>query len=466
LSSGYLDFYASFLLLRPHAQEPWNANISSVLNYVVDALLSADGQDNNDETRDTIMRRLCHKVFEMKQWKCVQGALFFTDALFPQPPSKYVDKTGSPEFNVLLAHVLLGWHTNLAEQDLPKMMARKSIVFGTLLQVSVMGGNVEQVASLLDTGIDVNDESLAILETAVASNNPRMLDLIFSGKYNLSRSMVSSGRIERAIQRAVKTDKTEAVLFFVRTCDVSAIPADILFAFGWACAHDNPVMAQALFDDIDAVKAYCASGDKLDWGLSLVIFFGHENMVRFLLDRGFVCEGMEMVFAAAGGGRISMVQYLLRECVINLTARQWCKVLSEAVSYATPRYNAFAEGVLTDPTIFSTQSEISLSIFQGPASEYAELLVEACKHGNIFVIRKMAEAGVDLNRDYKHYSITGPPVLIAHSYGQTATADLLVDMGAKFVDPFESDFKEKFENGELPWRVFKKQVCTENRRHW
>ena len=460
MSSGYLDFYASFLLLRPHAQEPWNANISSLLNYVVDTLLLADGLEKNDETRVTVMRRLCHQVFEMKQWKAAQGAGCFTDSLFPRPPSKYAGESESPDFNVLLANVLLGWRANLAEQDIPKLMARKSIVFGTLLQVSIMSGNVEQVTSLLDTGVDVNDESLAILETAVTSDNPKMLDLI------LSRSVPPPARIERAIYRAVRTDKTEAVLFLARKCDVSTTTKEILFAFGWACAHNNPVMARALFDDLDAVKAYCASEDKLDWVLPTVIFFGHENMVRFLLDRGFVCEGTKMMYAAACGGRISMARYLLRECNISLTAKQWCKVLSEAVSHATPRYNAFAEAILTDPDIFSTQSETASSIFQGPPSDYAELLVEACKYGNTLVVRKMSEAGADLNCDYTSTSVTGPPVLIAHSHGHTAVADLLVEMGVKPVDPLQSKFKERFESGELPRFEKKKQVSSDDCYWW
>lgn len=106
-----------------------------MLNHVVDALLSADELDVNDGIRATVLRNLCYCIFEMKQQKADLGC--FTDSLFPQPQSKYANESESLGFNVLLA-------------------------------------------SFLDRGVDANDESLAILETAVASDNLEMLHLLMT----------------------------------------------------------------------------------------------------------------------------------------------------------------------------------------------------------------------------------------------------------------------------------------------
>jgi hypothetical protein len=224
LTCGYPEFVASYLYQKPHLQTPWNANFSSFLNRVVDALLSADGRDTNHESRKTIMRQLCCHVFEMKQWK--RNWWWFSGRLLEQhsnsnPHLEMPTETESLEFNVLLANLLLGRRVALAEQNFTELKDRESCVFGTVLQTSIKSGQVDLVAALLDTGIDVKDISLRTLETAIECENHDMSRLLLSPKYNPRNSVAKPTRFQIATHQAIQSDRTEAVLFLGSMSSIS-----------------------------------------------------------------------------------------------------------------------------------------------------------------------------------------------------------------------------------------------------
>lgn len=106
---------------------------------------------------------------------------------------------------------------------------------------------------------------------------------------------------------------------------------------------------------------------------------------------------------------------------------------------------SLVEAVLTDPIVFEKQSVSAESIFQGPSTDYEELLIRACRHGNTFVVRKTAEAGAEVNHGESIIWI--PPILAVQITGQTAVADLLVEMGATPIDPLESEFRDMLQSG-------------------
>jgi hypothetical protein len=458
LPSSYLDFFASYLNVRPHLQDPWNSNISSVVNHVVDALLSADGLDMNDEKRKTIMRDLCRHVFEMRHWKTNLHS--FSELLFPSSHINFSNATDSLDFNELLANVVLGRRTSLADQDISALMARKSIILGTLLQACIKSGQVVLVTSLLDTGVDVNDVSLEVLETAVESDKEEMLQLIFSPKYNLSRSVHLTSRIKKAIQTAVKNDRTEAMLYLSRTCDMSAIPKEIAFAFGHACCHNNFCIATVLLDELKAMGSSLEE-EQYQWILPQVVFYGHQNMVRFLLDQGVQYKANMLMLSAASSGDLPMARFLLRECEMNFSAATWCEVLAEAIAHATPHHFAFAEAVLSDPSLFEKQTLSVESLFQDRSCNYGELFTQACYFGNELIVRKIAEGGANLD----HLEGYMPPVMTAQCYGQSALVDVLIELGAKPIDPMETEYRAQFETGQFPTPQRKKPV-TVDRSYW
>jgi hypothetical protein len=310
--ASYLDFAASFLNTRPFRQDPWDSNMSSILNHVVDEVISDGGLDLDDSARKIIMKELCHKIFQVKRWPCHSSSF---SMLSYKPDMDWPDKVDSPElrelmfprhmhftdevgplsFVVLLANVLLGRQKTLELESIPALLTRKSSVFGTLLEVVIKSGELDLAATLLDTGVNVNDISLKVLENAIECDRKEMMGLIFSPKYALSRPtqtlpdrLNSHSRIQRGIQQAARWNYTESFLYLARTFDMSTMPRNASFAFEQACRHNNFRIARTLFDELGAVRPTDA------WLVSLVpriLHCGHQDMVSFLLERGFTRKG-------------------------------------------------------------------------------------------------------------------------------------------------------------------------------
>lgn len=450
-SPGYPDFIASFLAERPHSQDPWNSNISSVLNHVIDGILLADGVEVNDNLRKRTMRALCRQVFEMKRWRVTLD--WFSSELFPLPNFKFPDQTESLEFNVLLANVVLGRRTTLTdlEQDIPALMARKSIVMGTLLEACIISKQPELVSSLLATGVEVNDTSLEILEAAVQSNNTEIMRLIFSQQYS-----ISSHTLHTAIHQAVKSDCTQAVLYLLRPCDPPVIPKDdsyLWYIFHWACYHNNFPVVKFLIEELKWVDPK-EIGRPRDL-LKLTVYYGHKNMLRYLLDIGVTYEGYPLMIAAVNRGEISMIRFLLRDCGVIVEKEEWYNLLTLAVRHGTRRHSSLIEALFSDPSLLETQPISTERIFDGPVRDYADLFINACYYGNIFIVRRIAEAGADLDHVERYED--RPPVLAAQMAGQQVVLDVLIEKGAKPVDPMDTNFREQFENGEYP-RNWKKII--------
>jgi hypothetical protein len=122
--------------------------------------------------------------------------------------------------------------------------------------------------------------------------------------------------------------------------------------------------------------------------------------------------------------------------------KRWCDLLRVAASHRTRRHNALIKAVFDDPSILEHQSVSAQALFKGPADEYADLLVHACYHGNEFLIRKIAEAGANLDIVEGYFNM--PPVRAALFMGQHAAADLLIELGAEPVELKREEFSGMF----------------------
>jgi hypothetical protein len=182
--SSYIDFIASFILSIPHVQKkPWNTNILSFLNHIIDALLLGDGLSSDEKRREALMRQFCHQVYEMQHW--MYKSFCFSELASPRGDSAETAETF--EFNVLLTNVVLCRRTTLYGLQLASLMHRKSTLLGTLLGASVKSGQVDLIDCLLDTdGVDINHEDHSVLKMAAECANDGVLRTIFTPKYGLA----------------------------------------------------------------------------------------------------------------------------------------------------------------------------------------------------------------------------------------------------------------------------------------
>jgi hypothetical protein len=471
--SSYLEFLVSFLELRPHtdAQTPWNANLSSMLNCIVDTLLLADGLSVDDEMRRDLLERLVCGIFEIKKWKTLPDCISTT--LYPTSPPTFAEQTESFAFNMLLSNILLGRRTTfLGLENVPGLLTckqdvlstlskRKSLVFGTLLEVCIKSGQTELVTALLETlDIDLNDDHVGTFDMAVQSDNLGTLRLLFS-KYQ-ARHTLHPDRINRAVHDAIANDRTDAALYIIYECNLWNLSKDHVKNWvGDAALRNNfrflkvtlgnPTYENPTLQDAAYSHQYEA------WVPGTVVFFGHQDMVRYLWDDGFSRNPVYMLQAAIASGHISMVRFLLVECSfgIGVSADKWLDLLNIAIVSATPRHTKLVKALFTYPNLCPRLNVSAETVFQRP-STYTEIFRHACGHGNVFMVQKLAEGGADLNR-LDGYEDT-PPVLVALLAGQSDVVKALIELGAKPIDPKETKFRRGFEDGSYPEEWERRQV--------
>lgn len=465
LPSSFPDFVASFLELRPHmhSQTPWNANLSSLLHHVVDAISFEHETGCIKSERTGILRRLCRHILELKQWRinptwCVRWLLYTC------PSSEFAEQTDTLEFNIFLAEILLGKRTSFeglertldgnmpGSKVLEASFKRKSIVFGSLSDVCIKVGRVELVRTTLEmVGVGADIHRNQLLDVAIHSLNLQPLRLLFSKYESYFRSGLGQYPVKGALYTAVLTGETEAALFLLRTSVDATNISSLAFWILEAASHNNFVFVHAILNDYkDDMQILASLRDYVNREkLPHVALYGHVKMFEYLLDQGFECRNAYLLmFAVVSGGHIPLLRFLMSDARIpEVSLEQWRWLLVEAVAYATRRHFALIEILWTDPALFQRRGISCANFFQGTEA-CIELFRYSCAYGNIPLICRMAEAGMDLNH-LPGFEET-PPVLVAHMAGQSTVAKTLVQLGAKPLDPMETQFRRDFENGEYP----------------
>jgi len=148
------SFTAAYLVNRPHQQEPWNSNISALLNSVVDEVLDLDGlqPSESDSERYNHLTVLCRKfkrpyIFPGDRPLLKRHGII--PWLFPDTPSI---TTRSIDFYVVLALIFLR-KTDLARQRLsewsPYDFNKADDIFGSASEAAGRSGQDDLRSSLL-----------------------------------------------------------------------------------------------------------------------------------------------------------------------------------------------------------------------------------------------------------------------------------------------------------------------------
>lgn len=138
------DFMASYLLRRPHEQSPWNANISSMLNKLVDDILILDGLSLDANVRHCNMLVLSQVVRQQNLHQSVIPRLF--------PPEGVIPEELPYEYLLLLAQIITGRPVLQNENSMrlidSNLMTRPYIL-GTLVNSAIWGHQYDLFRYLL-----------------------------------------------------------------------------------------------------------------------------------------------------------------------------------------------------------------------------------------------------------------------------------------------------------------------------
>jgi hypothetical protein len=435
ITSCYVDFITSFVFVRPHLQDPWNANISSFLNSVVDELLCEDDLDVNHPSRKELLRRLCHHLFEMKHWK--QQTQWFAEAL--NCSTDFSLGTQTIGFNVMLANVLLGRHTLPLDLDGAALVQKKSSVFGTLLDVSVKSGRVNLVNYLIERGVMLGNDVHSVIEMAAECPNDDMLRTIFTPIYGFR---CSAAKMTECIMQAIENDRTEAALYLLRkTNDPVFAAPDALVALQEACNRGNLAVVEAMIDELGIINFQECEIHYKNRLIQYAAFYGHKHILQYFFEKG-VNRDPCTLRAAAISGDIPMARFLHEQGVRLRGPQSWASMLRIATNHASPRHFAWTCAMIEEfvPPSLLLHSDVQLT----------DLIQYACIHGNLDMIRLLVKAGMDIN-DVPGLDI--PPVILALAVSRPDVAAALIAMGADAIDPLESTHSDQFKSGSLPKRT-------------
>ena len=210
--------------------------------------------------------------------------------------------------------------------------------------------------------------------------------------------------------------------------------------------------------------------DLLKRALSRASRLGNVTAVATLLD-----QGAEMNYHEPYGGPLHTACLYGRTEVVDLLLTRGAEH-HKAQMVGDPMYFAMINGHV-DVAQLLVKRGYSVHT-QGYTSNG---FVKAAKNGELGMIRWLSENGIDVNNESKYgikaleeaagtgeeevikflvltkgVDIDGvhangdPPILMAMIRGQDHTVKLLSDLGAKMVDPLESDWKEEWEEGLVP----------------
>ncbi|KAJ0163901.1 hypothetical protein CTA2_2162 [Colletotrichum tanaceti] len=174
-------FLARYLMLQPHGTLPWNANLSTLINAVVDRLMKDDGHDSDGAKRLQYTHILCQRAVHLPSparhygsWHLFEE--YFQSLLFPAQSAITMETF---ETVVLSAKVYIK-HPDAEKLVLDRLFQRgpKSLstfkksntrpddegenhngpVFGSLLEASLRSENPDLTARLMNYEVDVSRE--------------------------------------------------------------------------------------------------------------------------------------------------------------------------------------------------------------------------------------------------------------------------------------------------------------------
>ena len=224
-NNSTIEFMATYLLRRPHPQSPWNANMSSLLNTLVDDMLPA-----NDQSLDMSLRREhLSKLSLAVSQNCPSISLIprlFTDF------GTIEDSEEMPyEYFLLRARIITGQPVleDIASMQLiDTYLMTGPYILGTLVNSAIWGRQYDLFRCLIRKEIEVG-ESVQLagaavhesLGTAVLCGDLEAVHMLYENPWKLEASGLS---FNAALERASALGHVDIVDFLHKEAESQGVP--------------------------------------------------------------------------------------------------------------------------------------------------------------------------------------------------------------------------------------------------
>ncbi|WQF85405.1 Putative ankyrin repeat-containing domain superfamily [Colletotrichum destructivum] len=245
-------FLARYIMLQPHGNLPWNTNLSTLVNAVVDRVMKDDGYDIHGDKRLQYTHLLCQRAVHLPSparhygsWHLFED--YFQSLLFP---NQSVITTESFETVVLSAKVYIK-HPDAEKLVLNRLFQRgpKSLstfkkskkrrddegkphdapVFGSLLEASIRSENPNLTARLMNYEVDVSREKSTVNSKGKSRKGKKYYDEYFwrlalayqdletlKSFLEMTTRTMTPKKLAKLLLEAVCTSQTEALQILLR----------------------------------------------------------------------------------------------------------------------------------------------------------------------------------------------------------------------------------------------------------
>lgn len=314
----------------------------------------------------------------------------------------------------------------------------KSIFFGDARQNAARIGREDTLKMLINQGSSPSKDISEVFTAACASGHaPVVQFLLDSYSHADARFKVDP---EPAIRAATSHGHVALVQTLLQRFRLPDIHRVITFAAFAASSRGYHAVIQMLLDNhYIGINVISQEGQNL---LHLAARGGHARTVRFLLDHGiqyYECRWGDPLYLAAINGHQAVVQLLLDHGE-DINSAQGSN--GSLLTCAARNGEAAMIRYLVE--------ERGLHLHDG--SNCGELALEiAAERGHVETVRMLVGLGVNVEGCIDE-RMDGP-MLRALMYGQVGVVDALLGLGARKVDPSETEYADWFLDGECPMRL-------------
>lgn len=273
--------------------------------------------------------------------------------------------------------------------------------------------------------------------TALGSASQRNHESVVRSLLDPAHNLKSSGvYYENAMLDAARSGHAEIVRLLLEKGTFArklSLQYEVLWA---ACRFGHVQLVQIMLDEGLEAKIQWLEGSL---ALEFAACYGHRLIVSLLLDEGIILnyKGIRCnaIYAAASNGHEDIVQMLLDK---------GADINSSGSCYDTPLLEA-AKNQQLDMMRFLLNNGANLHTYQCGYRAFYQAVIQ----GHEKVVCILAEAGADVDGHPEEPEL--PPILLAMRHGQEKMVELLLKLGARWVDPLESVWADQFLDGTYPY---------------
>ncbi|KAI0484415.1 ankyrin repeat-containing domain protein [Xylariaceae sp. FL0804] len=458
------DFMATYLLRRPHQQYPWNTNISSFLNALVDRLLALDDIPLDSHARYPILLALCRVARQKAHHITIVPFLFMSQEAWQEMPSF--------DYSLLQAQIITGrpvLDCHEYKRIIDENLRLNSYVLGTFLNSAIWGKQYALARHILqESRIRHSYYPIAAvsqtLQAAILNDDLQMVQLLLEPAW---RYPAVGPDFETTLTLAIRLGRSSIAEFLLNRAGNEPMYHVSHDGLREACFNGDIRLVRHILDRHDDIcldsDQICASncrnypdffGDWRATPVEVAAKQGHGEILELLIAKGANPYGLryspdftdiEAVdpkqagsFCCAACGGHTGIAKILQSNGVTLHPEQWKPVIRCAIEFGHVDFLRFF--VLGGSVDIENFLRHHMSVVQ-------ELMAMFSRYGNAEAIRLFAEKGTPVDGPF--YSTKRTPMMVALAFEQRHLIQVLLELGATAVHLEQAPHRESFESDEF-----------------